>query len=604
VSNTPSLYTIGLLSDSGSISGSTGLTKLGTGTLILDNGVSNTFTGGVTISGGILQLGTNDTGGSFPPGTVTDNSVLAIDRTDDFTLGNIISGSGSVVSAGGGTLHLAIANTFTGSAIATNNSTLQGGVASAFGASNGTIVIFNGSTLDPNGAGTLRAITVSGTGVNGNGAIVNSGGPIYDSASSPVQMTPSITLTGNTTFSFPTRWDLGFPTGAAFPLSTGGHAYNLTLNGTANNSYFEWREVQADAALADIYVTAGYLGIAGATTLGSTNYSLNILGGASTKLYADDGFNVSISKPVVLNDEGTIYNETGTNTLSGPLVLTNSGGNLYCVFEITGTSLTVSGPMSGNGVLWMQGSTSPLIINGSASTFSGGVLVSSGTFTLNNTIGSGITNAASTTLSGSGTANGYVDVSGAFVPGGSNSVGTFTAAAGLTVEASSTPTLNLTASTAVGGTHNSLIAVNGNLTVNGSPTILINPIGDLANGTYTLMTYTGSLVGAFGGVQTVAPSGYTLTLNTSTPGLVLMNVTGGLAPATFVGPFTLSGSSLTLKGTGGTPSGTYRVYTSTNVATPISKWTEIGTGSFDGSGNFSFPTTTNGVAQFFILEEP
>jgi hypothetical protein len=52
------------------------------------------------------------------------------------------------------------------------------------------------------------------------------------------------------------------------------------------------------------------------------------------------------------------------------------------------------------------------------------------------------------------------------------------------------------------------------------------------------------------------------------------------------------------------PSGTYRVYTSTNVATPIAKWTLVGGGSFDTSGNFSFPTTTNGVAQFFILEEP
>ena len=237
-------YTLGLNSDSGYISGTTGLTKAGSGTLILDNGTPNTFTGGITISGGILQVGNYDAAGNLPVTVaVTDNAVLAYGRTDTVTVTNVISGSGAVVSGGGGTLHLGVGNSFTGPAIATNNSTLQGGIANAFGASNGTIVIANGSTLDPNGVGMLRPIIVSGTGVGGNGAIVNSGGPIYDSASSPVQMTPSITLTGDTTFSYPTRWDLGFPTGAPFPLSTGGHAYNLTMNGTGNNSYFEWREI-------------------------------------------------------------------------------------------------------------------------------------------------------------------------------------------------------------------------------------------------------------------------------------------------------------------------------------------------------------------------
>jgi autotransporter-associated beta strand protein len=603
VSNTASVYTLGLNSDPGSISGSTGLTKQGTGTLILDSPAANTFTGGVAISGGILQVGNNDYSGNLPAGPIVDNAVLAYGRVDNVSLTSVISGSGAVVSAGGGTLQLAAPNTFTGPAVATNNSTLQGGVASAFGASNGTIVIANGSTLDPDGAGMLRPIIVGGAGVNGNGAIVNSGGPIYDSASSPVQMTPSITLTGDTTFSYPTRWDLGFPNGTPVPLSTSGHAYNLTLNVPNNNSYFEWREVQADPALGNITVTAGYLGITGATTLGSTNATLSILAFANTKFYADDGFNVTINKPLVLNDEATIFNETGTNTIAGGLVLTNSGGNLYCVIDVIANSLTVSGPLSGNGVLWMQTGAAPLIINGNASAFIGGVLISAGTFTLNNTIGSGITNEQNTTVSGTGAANGYMDVAGNFIPGASNSAGTFTAAAGLTLEASSTPTINLTTTTVVGGTHNSLIAVTGNLTVNGAP-IYINPLGTLVNGTYTLMTYTGSLLGNFGSVQTVAASSYNLTLNTNTPGLVQLGVTGAPVPATFAAP-TVSGTNLTLTGTGGTPSGTYRVYSATNLATPLPKWTLIGNGSFEANGSFSFPATiSTNAAEFFILEEP
>jgi autotransporter-associated beta strand protein len=602
VSNNASLYTLGLGSDSGSISGSTGLLKQGAGTLILDNGVANTFTGAITISGGILQVGNNDTSGSLPAGPITDNAVLAYARADNISVGNIISGSGSVVSAGGGTLQLAMANTFTGSAIATNNSTLQGGVAGAFGATNGTNIIASGSTFDPNGSPTLRAVTVSGAGVNGVGAIVNSGGPIYDSSAST---TPAITLTGDTTFSYPMRWDLGSPNGAPFPLSTGGHAYNLTLNGTGNNSYFEWREVQADAKLANITVTAGYFGITGASTLGSTNASLNILAYASTKFYANDGFNVTINKPVVLNDEGTIYSETGTNVIAGGLVLTNSGGNQNCIIDVYSASLTVAGPLSGNGILLMQAGTGPLIINGNASAFTGGVLAYTGTLTLNGTIGSGITNTPPAILDGTGVANGYVDVSGTFVPGGSNVVGTFTAAAGLALESSCTPVINLTATTAEGGAHNSLIAVTGDLTVNGN-TVMINPIGTLVNGTYTLMTYTGSLLGSFGGAQTVASSTYTLTLNTNTPGLVQLVVSGAPAPAAFAGPIPVAGTNLTLAGTGGTISGTYRVYSSTNLATPLANWTLVGTGSFDGAGNFTFPAgiNTNDAAQFFILEEP
>src|SRR6202042_603025 len=123
------------------------------------------------------------------------------------------------------------------------------------------------------------------------------------------------------------------------------HAYNLTLNVPNNNSYFEWREVQADPSLGNITVTAGFFGITGATTLGSTNATLSVLAGANIKMYANDGSDVTITKPMVLNDQGTIFNETGINTIAGGLVLTNSGGNLNCIIEVAGNSLTVSGPL-------------------------------------------------------------------------------------------------------------------------------------------------------------------------------------------------------------------------------------------------------------------
>jgi len=83
------------------------------------------------------------------------------------------------------------------------------------------------------------------------------------------------------------------------------------LNVPGNSSYFEWREVKADPALANITVQVGTFGLTGASTLGNTTSStLTILSLANMKLYENDGNNVTINKPTVLQDEGTIYNET------------------------------------------------------------------------------------------------------------------------------------------------------------------------------------------------------------------------------------------------------------------------------------------------------
>ena len=66
----------------GVISGTGSVTQIGTGTTILTG--SNTYTGGTTISAGTLQLGNGGTTGSIT-GDVTDNGVLAFDRSDTLT---------------------------------------------------------------------------------------------------------------------------------------------------------------------------------------------------------------------------------------------------------------------------------------------------------------------------------------------------------------------------------------------------------------------------------------------------------------------------------------------------------------------------------------
>ena len=57
--------------------------------------------------------------------------------------------------------------------------------------------------------------------------------------------------------------------------------------------------------------------------------------------------------------------------------------------------------------------------------------------------------------------------------------------------------------------------------------ITINPLtGVLASGSYTLFTYSGNLIGSFGTASTLAPSRYSLALDTSTPHVVKLTVTG------------------------------------------------------------------------------
>jgi autotransporter-associated beta strand protein len=75
----------------GSIGGSGALTVQGGGTVTFTG--SNTYTGGTTINGATLQLGNGGASGSIV-GDVVDNGTLVINRSDPFTFGSAISGTG------------------------------------------------------------------------------------------------------------------------------------------------------------------------------------------------------------------------------------------------------------------------------------------------------------------------------------------------------------------------------------------------------------------------------------------------------------------------------------------------------------------------------
>ena len=502
VSNTSPAYTF---NGGGSISGSSVLVKQGSGTLIVDNAGNNNFSGGVTISGGTLQVGNNDSAGNLPSGSITDNANLAYARSDALTVNNNISGTGSVIQKGGSTLTLSGANTFTGNVVVTNGSTLIVGSSSALGGSGGSVIVANGSTLDINGNYGSKTVVVSGAGVDGNGAITDGGGAVYG-------YTPSVTLAGNTTFGVPNRWDLINAT-----LGTGGNAYNLTLN---SSTYFEWSSVSVDPALANINLLSGTWGVKGSTTFGNPGSTLTLSPGAQLVFWNP---NVYMNKAVDFQAGATISVGGGDHIMNGAMTLETG----FCSFSIAGgTSLTVSNVLSGNGTIYINGGTGTLVLGGNSPSYTGNVSLYTGSVVVNGTIGGTMTSQSGTTVAGGGTVSGLADVSGALLPGTAGAAGTFHAQGGLTLEGGAAVTMDLAPTLGIGGGTNDLVAVTGDLTVNGN-NITINPlVGTLATGTYTLFTYTGNLIGSFGTAATVAQSRYGFTIDTSTAHQVKLIVSG------------------------------------------------------------------------------
>ncbi len=165
--NRSDTYTFG-----GVISGGGAFQQLGTGTTILTG--ANSYTGGTTISAGILQIGNRGTNGTIV-GNVTDNGTFAINRSDTYTFGGVISAGGAFQQLGPGTTILTSTNTYTGA------TSVNGGVLEVDGsiATSSLTSVNSGGTLT--GAGTVgdtqinNGGTLTGTGTVGN-AQINGGG--------------------------------------------------------------------------------------------------------------------------------------------------------------------------------------------------------------------------------------------------------------------------------------------------------------------------------------------------------------------------------------------------------------------------------------------
>ena len=116
----------------------------------------------------------DDNGGNILTLAVSSGSPTITVNNDTATMNLVLGGTQGFTKSGAGELLLNDADTFTGS-VAINAGTLALGNASALGGTTNAITVGAGATLDLGGQAIgANPLAISGSGVGGNGALVNS----------------------------------------------------------------------------------------------------------------------------------------------------------------------------------------------------------------------------------------------------------------------------------------------------------------------------------------------------------------------------------------------------------------------------------------------
>jgi outer membrane autotransporter protein len=136
------------------ITGSGALTKQGAGTLILT--AANSYSGGTTVTGGILQGNTLSL-----QGNITNNAAVVFNQTASGTYGGVMSGTGTLTLQGGGALNLTGNNTYSG------GTAVLAGTLSVNGSIAGNVAVGPAGTLGGNGT-IFGNVAMAGTLAPGN----------------------------------------------------------------------------------------------------------------------------------------------------------------------------------------------------------------------------------------------------------------------------------------------------------------------------------------------------------------------------------------------------------------------------------------------------
>jgi fibronectin-binding autotransporter adhesin len=167
----------------------TGGTRVIKGTLIVANTSGNgTGTGNVTVesTNAFLRIGNGAANGSVSAGVITNNGLVSLNRSDDFTFTNLITGSGILEKANTNIVTINVANTHTGGTTINGPSTSSGASVlrisnpAAVGSTAGVVTIGNRGTLQlTNGITLVNTVTIGAkpsTAVAGSPNVENIGG--------------------------------------------------------------------------------------------------------------------------------------------------------------------------------------------------------------------------------------------------------------------------------------------------------------------------------------------------------------------------------------------------------------------------------------------
>jgi autotransporter-associated beta strand protein len=365
----------------GSLTGSGGITKSGSGTTGLNGvAVASIFGDGTLVT----VLTPQDHGYTSGQQVTMSNSNVAqfngtftitVTSPNTFTFANTTT-TGNTSS----TVTAALANaasTFTGGINVSDGVLILGGSNASHGPVNITggtlrlananaisggapVTISNGGTLDVNGLAPnvrIPSIHVSGAGFNGDGAIVNNGPGITN-----LNHALNITLDGDTTWGSVVRYDVN-------PTTTfNGGNFTLTKVGPGEM----WYTPAAGATLGNVVVNGGTFGVQSNNPLATTSV-VTINAGTFHTIFSA----VNLQHPAVINDGGTLRTNSSTPVFNGTVTLNGLGANQFIAATGTNT-LNVAGKITGPGG-FTKNDTGTVQIRNSTNDYAGDTIVSAGT---------------------------------------------------------------------------------------------------------------------------------------------------------------------------------------------------------------------------------
>ena len=520
-----------------------GLIKTGTNSFTL-NGLLNDYTGDTTVNNGMLIADATNTFSQFS--RLAPESVGIIELNGFSQTVSALTGGGTIRNNGAaatltvkgtalfadslftGALNgnIALLKTTTGiqTLAGANPNTYNGGTtieagtisfnkASAFGTGDITFA----------GNGTSRITTAANVGAVANNVILSADGAFLQDANSTFagvisgdgtlikEGVQTLTLVGDNSYTGGTRLNAGrLGVGSNLALGTGDVVIEVAQARLAHagvsdielaNNFLVSQTLFVDLLAGETLALSGAVSGTGLIITDNANGTLALLGDNSGH---SGGFAAGLGSFGIGSDTGfgtgsvTMgLNSTGIIALADDLTIANQiGSRTSTAIDTNGFTLTLDGiirdlaPDVGSVV---KNGAGVLILNAD-NTYTGGTTVTQGVLQIDGSVLGDVSAENDAIVTGSGSIGGTLSVvEGAFLSPG-NSPGTISLG-GLSLGAGATTVFELQDPGTIGSNVNDLIAVTGNISLDGTASVTI--LDGFQLGTFTVITYTGTQAGTF-----------------------------------------------------------------------------------------------------------